>query len=525
MKKPVNKKIKIIVASVIVLVVTSATIIILNRNKRNIKNVSDFTYVRTITLTSSSLQETVVASGTIESQTTSTISSSINGATVSKINYSVGDYVEEGDTIIELDTTNLNKQISKQQEKVSDQEESLQERYDSAAEELDDAEDAYDAQSNRLNSASTALSTAKSAISGKQSAYDLASNNFNIAYKALIDEHPDAIIEKDSSGNIVIKDKNGDPIADLYATEYSEKKKAMDEALIELNNVKQVNNYDSLVKAYEEASNNYSQAKSKYKQAESAFEEAEEAIDKGADSDTLDELYDTVSDYKLKAKSSGQITSINAVLGSNTNGTLATIQDTSKLKISLTIDEYDILKLSLGMKASIKTDASEKTYEGEVSQISPVASSSMGSSGGFEIEVKVTSQDVKELLIGMNAEVTIIISKSNENFNVPIDAVEEKEDGTKVIYVQNQNGEFEELEITTGESNGYYIEIISNELSEGMIIRASANLEESQVKTFDEDREEEEDFDFENFNPRQQGGMPGGNMPGGDRSGRGPGGF
>ena len=84
------------------------------------------------------------------------------------------------------------------------------------------------------------------------------------------------------------------------------------------------------------------------------------------------------------------------------------------------------------MKASIKTDASEKTYEGEVSQISPVASSSMGSSGGFEIEVKVTSQDVKELLIGMNAEVTIIISKSNENFNVPIDAVEEKEDGTKI---------------------------------------------------------------------------------------------
>lgn len=47
----------------------------------------------------------------------------------------------------------------------------------------------------------------------------------------------------------------------------------------------------------------------------------------------------------------------------------------------------------------------------------------MGSSGGFEIEVQVTSEDVSKLLIGMNAEVTIIIDSSSENFNVPIDAL------------------------------------------------------------------------------------------------------
>lgn len=505
MKKLFKKKwVKIVAIILGVGVVALISTSIILKNKKG-KKVEEFTYVRTITLSYDSLNETVVASGTIESQTTSTITSSINNATISKINYSVGDEVKEGDVIIELDTTNLNKQISKQSEKVTDQEEMLQETYDTALETYEDAEDAYENSKTAVNNASNALTTANNAIKDYKDVY----NEKNDAYN---DSVTDCLIYAGKACELLADDNNYKIAWQTAKTELDDAKKTLDVA-------KEANNYDALEKAYNTALENKSKAKSTKQQAENALDKAADALNDGVDSDSLDELYDTVTDYKLKAKSSGQITSINAVLGASTNGTLATIQDTNKLKINVTVDEYDILKLELGMRATIETDASDKIYDGKVSQISPVATGSFGSTG-FDVEIEVTSTDIDDLLIGMSAEVTIIISSTDETFSVPVDAIEEKEDGTKVIYVQNEQGEFDELEVTTGDTNGYYIEIFSDELEVGLKVRASANAEEAEVKVTNEDMT---DFPGGGFDFGGSGGFPqgGGSMPSGGPSGGG----
>ena len=506
-----NKKKKWIIIVIVVLLVLALVLgFFFFRRKAKEQVFENFSYVRTVTLGYSNLQETVVASGTIESQATSTISAKTNDATVSKINYKVGDYVKEGDIVIELDTTNIYKQIDKQNEKVEEQKQSLQDRYDNAQEDYDDAEDEYDSAKATRTSAANAFSAVKDAVESFQAAY---SN----AYTAYNDKINDCLENEDKACDL-LDDTN------VYKTNWTNAKKELEEAKKTLDAAKEANNYDALEKAYQEAESAYQSAKNKYKQAESTFEEAEDELDEGVDTESLDDLYDDVSDYQLKAKSSGQITSINAVLGSNVNGTLATIQDTSMLKISLTIDEYDILKLSLGMKAIIETDASDKKYDGEVSQISPVASSGqMGSSGSFEIEVKVTSEDISDLLIGMNAEVTIVISETDQNFNVPIDAIEERSDGTKVIYVQNDNDEFETVEVETGETNGYYVEIFSSQLQEGMKVRASANIDEAKISATEDEETSQEGFGGFDMGGMPSGGFPpgGGGMPSGGFSGGG----
>ncbi|MDO4940079.1 MAG: HlyD family efflux transporter periplasmic adaptor subunit [Erysipelotrichaceae bacterium] len=494
-----KKAVKVVLIILAILIAVAVTFTIIRKNKTK-EMAESFTYTRTVTLSKSSLEETVVSSGTIESQTTSTISASVNNASISKINYGVGDYVKEGDVIVELDTSNLYKQINKQSDKVNDQEESLQDRYDEAEDSYDDAEKEYKSAKSARNDAANKYSSASAAIEEYLNDYNEKTSLVDEAYKNSFEDE-DVVITKTEHGY--------EMAPDIY--EYATKVSDQTVALEKLNNAKQAYDYDNLQKAYQEAENKYEQIKSQYKQAESTYESAKDALDDGVDTDSLDELYDTVSDYQLKAKSSGQITSINAVLGSNATGTLATIQDTSKLKISLTIDEYDILKIELGQKAKIETDASDTVYEGVVSQISPTASSGgMGSSGGFEIEVQVTSEDVSKLLIGMNAEVTIIISSGDENFLVPIDAVEDKADGTSVIYVENADGEFEEVKVNKGETNGYYVEIFANELKEGMKVRASANADEAQVTSEDFTG----DFDSNSFEP---GGfdMGGGGFPGG----------
>ncbi len=473
-----KKKVLFIIIAVILIAAVVVTCVFVKKSQ---SKDTGFTYTRTVTLSKGSLQDTIVASGTIESRNTSTVTASGN-AQVSKINYSVGDYVEEGDVIIELDKTSINKQISKAQKSVNESYERLEDSYNSAVSSKDEIWSNWNASSKTLASAETAYKDAKSKVESYEEAY-------NQAY-AQYKEETEALLSVD--GCTIT---NGNPINCGETDAYTTAKSEMEKALSNLNTIKSTTNYETLKKEYETALSNNNNLYSQLSSANSKVADAYESLEEGVSSDNLSDLYDSLEDYELTAKTTGQITSMNAVVGSGVNGTLATIQDTSKLKISLTIDEYDIFSVALGQKALIETDASDNIYEGEVSQISPVASGGMGSSG-FEIEVKVTSEDVSKLLIGMSAEVTIIITESEENFTVPVDAVESRMDGTKVIYVEDENGEFYEVSVTTGNDNGYYIEIFGDELYEGMKVRASANADEAMVMEFSDEAISEEGFSF-----------------------------
>ena len=130
-KKPLSKKKLIIIGVVVVLIIVVAVGVTINKKESSVAEETT-TFTRTVTLSYGSLDDTVVADGTISSQNTSSITSSVTNAQVKKINVSVGDYVKEGDVIIVLDSESIQEQITKQEELIEEQEELLEDNLDSA---------------------------------------------------------------------------------------------------------------------------------------------------------------------------------------------------------------------------------------------------------------------------------------------------------------------------------------------------------------------------------------------------------
>lgn len=466
-------------------------------------------YVRTVILQKGTLEDSISATGTVQSSDVSNVTTDLK-YTVKTVNVQVGDSVEEGDVICTLDTSELEESIRKLQESLADAKAEAQKQYEKAQASLTEAEenvkstydDMKEAEDER-DSAKSAYETAAAAVKSYQAEVDAA--NADLLTK--LNARQAALDAYTAAGGTV--DENGDPVtsatseaastaADLSALadalvkangEYKSAEQTLKTAEANLQTAQSASNYTALSSAYNQAQTAYEQAKTTYENAIKTSETAEESRDtalenynKAGESDELEELQSQLEKCTLKAETSGKVTAVNATVGSAIEGTAATIQDTDSLKISITIAEYDIDSVSEGMHAVITSDVIDGEINGTLTQISPTASGGGSSSSTFSAEVTVDDEN-SGLLIGTNAKVQIIQSTTEDVFTVPLDAIEEKEDGTSVIYVQSgeENGEpvFEEVQVVVGATNDYYAEVSGVDLEEGMIVRASASLEEA----------------------------------------------
>lgn len=466
-------------------------------------------YVRTVTLQKGTLEDSISATGTVQSSEVSNVTTDLK-YTVKTVNVQVGDSVEEGDVICTLDTSELEESIQKLQESLADAKAEAQKQYEKAQASLTEAEenvkstydDMKEAEDER-DSAKSAYETAAAAVKSYQAEVDAA--NADLLTK--LNARQAALNAYTAAGGTV--DENGDPVtsatseaastaADLSALadalvkangEYKSAEQTLKTAEANLQTAQSASNYTALSSAYNQAQTAYEQAKTTYENAIKTSETAEESRDtalenynKAGESDELEELQSQLEKCTLKAETSGKVTAVNATVGSAVDGAAATIQDTDSLKISITIAEYDIDSVSEGMHAVITSDVIDGEINGTLTQISPTASGGGSSSSTFSAEVTVDDEN-SGLLIGTNAKVQIIQSTTEDVFTVPLDAIEEKEDGTSVIYVQSgeENGEpvFEEVQVVVGATNDYYAEVSGVDLEEGMIVRASASLEEA----------------------------------------------
>lgn len=480
-------------------------------------------FVRTTTLQKTSLENSISASGTVESNEVSTVTTALK-YTVKEVNVQVGDTVKEGDVICTLDTSDLDKQITKAKESLADNISKAQTNYDNAKAAFEGAKVKYENAgidytnaSNAYNTALSAFQSAQSTVSALQSAYDTAAANAQAAannvataynnYAAVLAQNSNdttvqAVIDAANAVSTACGAYNGTTFTAGGTVDNSSATgglaKTAADALAALNSGKSLCNYDALhnaAAAAETARNNayntYTTLGTQYSSAYQAMTTASDTLDSSKTSDTLEDLQDQLEECTLKAQSAGTVTALNATVGSAvTDSTVATIQDVSALKISFTVEEYDIPNVSVGLPATITSDATGDTViNGTVSQVSKTAAASTasqgsGSSGGFACEVTVTDADTG-LLIGMNAKVNIILSSEDNVFVVPIDAVGTDETGSSVVYVKTggsgPDATFEPVQVTTGEENDYYIEISGDALTEGMQVRSSADSEEATV--------------------------------------------
>ena len=192
--------------------------------------------------------------------------------------------------------------------------------------------------------------------------------------------------------------------------------------------------------------------------------------------DNLETLRSTLEDCTLTATMDGTITALDATVGSICSGTVATIQNTDALTVDVTIPANSVPKLSTGMTCHITSDATgDAVIDGTLTQIDPVANDT----GSFGAKV-VVNGDADGLLIGISAKVEIVISEKDNVFIVPRDAVGTADDGSSYV-LRKTGGEgvdmtFEQVTVTTGDTNDFYVEITGSDLQEGDVIRSSADL-------------------------------------------------
>ena len=79
---------------------------------------------------------------------------------------------------------------------------------------------------------------------------------------------------------------------------------------------------------------------------------------------------------------------------------------------------------------------------------------------------------------GMTASVSIALEERRDTLAVPYDCVQTNASGDSVIYVDD-NGQRKEVVVETGIETDYYIEVSSDEISEGMTVYLSTPLLES----------------------------------------------
>ena len=487
-------------------------------------------YVRTVTLSRGSLDDVVSATGTVESADVSTVTTELK-YTVQEVLVAVGDSVQEGDVICKLDTSELENQIEKLKESLADQTAQLQKQYDQAVASRDEAkyalDEAYTSQSraqSSYNSAKSAYDSIVNEIAAYQSAYDTALAEYQAL---LLQSEPGDLPSASSDPASQPQDGTAVTQEESLADKISAAKAKLDAAEAELNTMKSGLGYTAAQQAYTSAEQSLNSANTAYSQAQKTYDSAQDAVNTaaenladGGESDELEQLYEQVENCTLRAKTAGKVTSLDATVGSLPGTTVATIQDTGSLKISISIPEYDIESVSVGLPVRITTDVTDETFTGTVSQISPTATGGGSSSSQFAAEVLVDGSP-EALRIGTNASVEIILSSTEDVFTVPLDAIGQDESGQDVVYLQTGTDEagdptFEPVPVTVGATNDYYAEVSGEDLTEGAVVRAAADPAQavSQI-TLPTDGEMSGEMTGGPSMSVQVGGMTGGDMGGG----------
>lgn len=141
-----------------------------------------------------------------------------------------------------------------------------------------------------------------------------------------------------------------------------------------------------------------------------------------------------------------------------------TAQDT--MTVSITVDELDIGKISVGMTAEVKLDALKNdTFTATVSD---VATSGESSDGSSKFTVELTMDRAEQMLAGMNATVSIGQGSTENVLTIPVAALYENGGETFVYtaYDEKTGALSDPVTVETGVSDGDQVQILSG-MTEG----------------------------------------------------------
>ncbi|MDO8684128.1 MAG: HlyD family efflux transporter periplasmic adaptor subunit [Armatimonadota bacterium] len=227
------------------------------------------------------------------------------------------------------------------------------------------------------------------------------------------------------------------------------------------------------------------EVKSKEKQQQSEVDKAAFAADMAKSS--LDQMHARAKHAVITASTNGMV-----VLGKNWRSgagfqafkvgdmierrqMVCELPDLASMQVKVNLGESDTPKIHLELPVIIHLDAiPNKIFHGTVKNISSLATEKMpwetGATPGkknFEIVIAVEEIDPKSLKPGMTADVEFICDTVGRSVYVPIDVVNER-DGKTFVFVK-RGKRFERIQVKTGKENDNFI-CVTKGLSKGQII-------------------------------------------------------
>ena len=515
-KRQRKKKMRIGIALVLVIVILVGAIYI----KRSKKEPAD-AEVKTEKLEKRTIVNSVSGSGKVEAVNSEEVTAGMAGTTIDSIEVQVGDHVEAGQTIAVMDTSSLSSQVKSLNDEIKDLEKqkadavkSKKEAEDKAAADaqaaqVQAAQDAYarevaaqaqkEANEAEKKQTLSALTAQYNALNTQYTADNEKLQSMQATYQEKLQDGADDGAEAGADGKKGWKETDADAMA--YYALILQQQGTVTTELTQLQNLqtsmKAVENADTSVSIPAVSSpqlslpatgqlNNMNVATG-YDSAISTLKEQVKSLNR------------QIANGTIKARTSGTVTEVNAKAGDTYLGTpIASVEGIETLMLTAEVDEYDIPDVSVGMPVKIKTDATrDEELEGEVSFVALKASGSSSSSslgamssltGGadmsgftaassdatYTVHIALKEQN-ERLRIGMNAKISIITDSVKDAWSVPFESVQTDEDGREYIEVEEEKKvdgrkttTKRKIPVTTGIEGTYYIQIMSDELKEGM---------------------------------------------------------
>ncbi|MBX3013307.1 MAG: efflux RND transporter periplasmic adaptor subunit [Caldilineaceae bacterium] len=183
----------------------------------------------------------------------------------------------------------------------------------------------------------------------------------------------------------------------------------------------------------------------------------------------LETAYRELDAATVVAPTDGVILALDAAVGvRSSSGTIvATLADPTQLKLAINVAEADIARVALGQTASIEIDALPgKTFAGVVQSITPVNASD-SSAVSYPVTVRLTEGDFTSVLPGMNAVATLTSDKalSANSWLVPTNGLVEANGVTTVTVVRGTASQ--QITVVPSTIQGEWTIVESAELQQG----------------------------------------------------------
>lgn len=429
-------------------------------------------------------------------------------ARILKINVDEGDYVNQGDVLAELDSTDLKNAY-----------ETALAGYNSALASYNSVtnsatKQATTASKNALNSAQLAYNQALENYNREKELYDsgstlkLAEQTYNDALanynreKELYDNDTSLVSARNNLSNAETNLETTKALYDIGAVSKNDYDTAVSTVenlragLETLESQKQAayeSAYSSMVKARENLSTTRLNLSASYDAAKNALNNASSALSQARENIGLTKISNESSmananaalesaktalataknnldNTKIKAMSSGYVASKNAEIGQMASPGVAmfTIKNTNSLIAEIEVTESVIPYIQQGTKALIDVQsAGLKAIEGAVSLVNPTKNEQTGM---YTVQVSINNDDEK-LNIGMFADVSLITESSAAAITIPTEAIMINGEENYVYIASNDGKTAEKRVIVTGIESDDITEIVTGiEIGERVII-------------------------------------------------------